>query len=106
MTGLPEWDLDVCGTCLCWVANGDDSGLELEPADYVGRIRAERARREAEYNDAAVDAGGSHAVFVPACDDGCGDGGFTHAMCELCGVTGRDAHRVTVWTAPVRDGAR
>jgi hypothetical protein len=99
---LPEWNLSVCGGCLCWVANGDDTSLDLESAEYAAAIRARRAERADVLDTDGRRAGGRYVVMVPACDtDDTGDcthAAFTRVACDLCGVTGRDDHGVHAFT--------
>jgi len=85
----PAVDLDICGTCLCWVANGDDSSLDLLDFDDAEKIRDAR--------DTALLALGGHIVPGDPISD------FTWAACDLCGATGRDSNSATLLIPPGRD---
>lgn len=81
MTTIVAYELSVCVDCRNWVANADDSSLDLLPGDAADTVRA---RRDAKV--ATLDA-----YFVP----GDREYGFLHRRCELCDALAGDRYEIT-----------
>ena len=75
--------LTVCGDCLCWIANADDSQLDLMP---TAAADAHRAHRDAGIARLEQDG----ARLVPDCGDDCES--FHSGPCAVCGTRGFTAH--------------
>ena len=78
-------ETQLCGTCLCWLANADDSSLDLLPEVEAAEQRATRDR----YLD-GLDLGDY--------DD---EPHFTHSGCPACSPgLGNDVYDVTLFERP------
>lgn len=71
----------LCGTCLCWLANADDSSLDLLPAAEAAEQRATRDRWLGTLDLGDYDS----------------EPHFTHSGCDACTPgLGNDVYDVTL----------
>lgn len=81
--------LSVCHDCLCWIANGDDSALDMLDERFATKFRTLR--------DETIDAflaehEGNHLVA------GSEEYGFSHDRCDLCSCLGGNRFEASILT--------
>jgi hypothetical protein len=92
--------LDVCGACLTWIANGDDSSRDLLPELDAAAERAAMADSLAGWDRFARERGDDRgALIVPA---GCSTGAAERG--ELCGCEGCEGSGFSRWRCELCEG--